>query len=85
MEPPVLRGPRIMRVTRAVEEVFGFAKMPVLAFEDPYAGKLCAALDRQHPRELYDVHLLYSHCGMTDDLFRTFLVYALVRVSHSAN
>jgi hypothetical protein len=77
---PVLRGtvapPRIMRVTDAVEEAFGFAEMPVLAFEDLYAGKFCAALDRQHPRDLYDVHLLYSHEGVTDDLFRAFLVYA---------
>lgn len=77
---PVLRGtvapPRIMRVTDAVEEAFGFAEMPVLAFEDLYAGKLCAALDRQHPRDMYDVHLLYSNEGVTDDLFRTFLVYA---------
>lgn len=77
---PVLRGtvapPRTMRVTETVEEAFGFAEMPVLAFEDLYAGKLCAALDRQHPRDLYDVHLLYAHEGVTDALFRTFLVYA---------
>lgn len=77
---PVLRGtvapPHPMRVTEAVEEAFGFAELPVLAFEDLYAGKLCAALDRQHPRDLYDVHLLYEHEGLTDALFRTFLVYA---------
>lgn len=77
---PVLRGtvapPHSVRVTEAVEEAFGFAEMPVLAFEDLYAGKFCAALDRQHPRDLYDVHLLYEHEGVTDALFRTFLVYA---------
>jgi hypothetical protein len=49
--------------------------MPVLAFEDLFAGKLHAALDRQHPRDLYDVHLLYENEGLTDDLFRVFLVY----------
>lgn len=78
---PVLRGtvapPYPMRVTEAVEEAFGFAEMPVLAFEGLYAGKLCAALDRQHPRDLYDVHLLYEHEGITDALFWTFLVYAV--------
>ena len=77
---PVLRGtvmpPHMMRVTEVVEEAFGFAEMPVLAFEDLYAGKLCAALDRQHPRDLYDVHLLYEHEGVTDALYRTFLIYA---------
>lgn len=64
-----------MRVTEAVEEAFGSAQMQVVAFEDIYAGNLCAALDRQHPRDLYDVHLLYEHEGLTDALFRTVLVY----------
>ncbi len=65
-----------MRVSAAVEDAFGFAEMPVVAFEDLFAGKICAALDRQHPRDLYDVKLLYDHEGVTDALFRTFLIYA---------
>ncbi len=56
-------------------EQFGFAEMDVLAFEDLYAGKLVAALDRRHPRDLFDVKLIYENEGLTDDLFRTFLVY----------
>ena len=47
----------------------------VLAFEDLYGGKLHAALDRQHPRDLFDVKLLYEHEGLTDDLFRAFMAY----------
>ncbi|OHV86105.1 nucleotidyl transferase AbiEii/AbiGii toxin family protein, partial [Mesorhizobium sp. ORS 3428] len=31
--------------------------------------------DRQHPRDLFDVKLLYENEGFTDALFRTFLVY----------
>jgi hypothetical protein len=77
---PVTRGtvaaPQVMRVTDAVEDQFGFAEISVVAFEDLYAGKLVAALDRQHPRDLYDVELLFEHEGITDALFRTFLVYA---------
>jgi hypothetical protein len=77
---PVTRGtvgePRLMRVTAPVEEEFGFAETTVVSFEDLYAGKLCAALDRQHPRDLFDVRLLYNHEGLTAELFRTFLVYA---------
>lgn len=69
-------GRRVAPVTDAVEEAFGSAEMSVLAFADIYAGKICAALDRQHPRDLYDIHLLYQHEGINDDLFRTFLVYA---------
>jgi predicted nucleotidyltransferase component of viral defense system len=38
------------------------------------AGKLHAAVDRQHPRDLFDVKLLYANAGFTDALFRTFLV-----------
>ncbi len=77
---PVMRGaigePRLMRTTDAVEDAFGFVATNVLAFDDLYAGKLHAALDRQHPRDLFDVKLLYKYEGLTDELFRVFLVYA---------
>lgn len=76
---PVMRGtvkpPETRRVTPRVEDEFGFAEMTLVAFEDLFAGKLVAALDRQHPRDLYDVRLLFEHEGITDELFRTFLVY----------
>ncbi len=77
---PVMRGaivkPRLMRTNPAVEDAFGFVVTNILAFEDLYAGKLHAALDRQHPRDLFDIKLLYENEGLTDDLFQTFLVYA---------
>lgn len=47
----------------------------VVAFEDLFAGKLHAAVDRQHPRDLFDVKFLYRNEGLTDLLFRTFLIY----------
>lgn len=76
---PVTRGvvnePRQMRVMETVEDRFGFAEMSVLAFEDLFAGKMHAALDRQHPRDLFDIKLLYENEGLTDALFQTFLVY----------
>ena len=46
-----------------------------LNFSELYAGKLCAALDRQHPRDLYDVRLLLANEGITDDIRRTFVAY----------
>ena len=49
---------RTMVVRPRVEEAFGFAEVQVLAFADLYAGKLAAALSRQHPRDLFDVGLL---------------------------
>lgn len=67
---------------------FGYVSARVLSFEDVYAGKMVAALDRQHPRDLFDVHLLLEHEGITDDLFRTFLVYVVGHkgvISHVIN
>lgn len=81
---PVLRGcvfpPEIRRVTPAVEARFGFATAQVVSFADLYAGKLVAALDRQHPRDLFDVRDLLAREGIDDDLRRAFLVYL---VSHT--
>ncbi|MCG5485237.1 nucleotidyl transferase AbiEii/AbiGii toxin family protein [Sinorhizobium sp. 22678] len=76
---PVARGtvhaPELRRVSPSVEDAFGFAEMQVVAFEDLFGGKLHAAVDRQHPRDLFDVKLLYENEGLTDPLFRTFLIY----------
>ncbi len=50
-------------------------KMQVLSFEDLYAGKLCATLNRQHPRDLFDMKLLLEKEGLTDDMRKAFVVY----------
>ncbi len=76
---PVMRGSvypvRSMVVRPRVEEAFGFAEVQVLDFADLYAGKLAAALSRQHPRDLFDVGLLLEDGRMDELLWRTFLVY----------
>lgn len=81
---PVLRGtvfePELLAVRPPVEDRFGYAEMQVVALPDLYAGKIAAALDRQHPRDLFDILHLYENEGITDDLFRAFLVYL---VSHN--
>jgi hypothetical protein len=46
-----------------------------LDFADLYAGKLAAALSRQHPRDLFDVGLLLEDERLDQALWRTFLVY----------
>lgn len=80
---PVLRGtvfaPETRAVRPSVEEQFGFAEMQVVSLPDLFAGKMAAALDRQHPRDLFDIHHLLAHEGIDDDLFRAFLIYL---VSH---
>lgn len=42
-----------------------------------YAGKIVAALDRQHPRDLFDVRDLMANEGIDETLRRAFLVYLL--------
>lgn len=78
---PMMRGvvydPVLMRVTDAVEEKYGFAETWVVSQPDLYAGKIVAALDRQHPRDLYDVRLLLENEGVSDDLRRAFIAYLL--------
>ena len=79
---PVLRGcvfePKERDVSEAVEEQFGFASIPVVSFPDLFAGKLVAALDRQHPRDLFDVNGLLSNEGIDDALRTAFIVYLVI-------
>ena len=76
---PVLRGtvyePALMEVCESVEEEFGYVETPVVALADLYAGKICAALDRQHPRDLFDVKGLLENEGLTDEIRKAFIVY----------
>jgi predicted nucleotidyltransferase component of viral defense system len=50
-------------------------EIPVVSLEDVYGGKLVAAMDRQHPRDLFDVMQLFEHEGITDGIRRAFIVY----------
>lgn len=83
---PVLRGcvyePSVMQVAEKTEAEFGYAEIKVLSFADLYAGKIMAALDRQHPRDLFDVSLLLKNEGINDDLRAALIVY-LVSHDHS--
>lgn len=78
---PVLRGtvykPELLRIGKKVEETFGFAEVPVVSFEELYAGKILAALDRQHPRDLFDIKLLLENEGITPALKDAFLIYLI--------
>jgi predicted nucleotidyltransferase component of viral defense system len=78
---PVLRDcvyePTVRSVSPRVEEEFGFAEMQVVSFADLYAGKIVAALDRQHPRDLFDVRDLLAHEGIDDKLHKAFIVYLI--------
>ena len=76
---PVARGvvhdTEMRRVSPRVEAEFGFAEVPLVSHLDLFAGKLHAAVDRQHPRDIFDIKLLYENEGISDELLRTFLAY----------
>ncbi|HUH75115.1 MAG TPA: nucleotidyl transferase AbiEii/AbiGii toxin family protein [Chitinophagales bacterium] len=78
---PVIRGTvfaeKRLEVCELVENEFGYAEIQVASFPDLYAGKICAALDRQHPRDLFDIKFLLENEGFTEDLRKTFLVFLI--------
>lgn len=78
---PVTRGTvrdsSILSVSARVEEEFGFVETSVIHLDDLYAGKLCAALDRQHPRDFFDVRGLLDNEGISDTLMDVFIVYLI--------
>ncbi|KQX23158.1 nucleotidyl transferase AbiEii/AbiGii toxin family protein [Variovorax sp. Root434] len=49
--------------------------IPVVSVDDVYGGKLVAAMDRQHPRDLFDVMQLLANEGITSGIRRAFVVY----------
>jgi predicted nucleotidyltransferase component of viral defense system len=60
---------------RASEILMADMEIPVVAMEDVYGSKLVAALDRQHPRDLFDVMKLLANEGITPGIRRAFVVY----------
>jgi len=72
----VVRPVRTVSLTpNARETLQADLEIPVVSLEDAYGGKLVAAMDRQHPRDLFDVMQLFAHEGITAGIRRTFVVY----------
>ena len=57
-------------------ERFGLSvTISILSLPDLFGGKICAALDRQHPRDIFDVKLLLEDEGLTPEIRKAFVVY----------
>ena len=78
---PVARNtlfpPAKMRVNEAFRQNYADACMLVVNYEEVYAGKFSATLDRCLPRDLFDVKIFFENDQITDLLFRVSLVYLL--------
>jgi predicted nucleotidyltransferase component of viral defense system len=69
---PVL--PRAM--TQAAQDVFTTSvTLPVLDTTELYGSKLVAAMDRQHPRDMFDVAVMLERFGWVDAFVDCFVAY----------
>lgn len=76
----ILRGcvypPQRQPICPEVAQLFSTQFSVLLANPaDIYRGKICAALDRQHPRDLFDIKLLLEEEGITEEIKKAFVVY----------
>jgi len=62
---------------KAQEEFNAFCAISVVSLGQLYGGKICAALDRQHPRDLFDIKYLLQNEGFTNDIKKGFMLYLL--------
>jgi len=62
----------LMSVVDKVQDEFDkFAAINVVSMGELYGGKICAAIDRQHPRDVFDVKLLLENEGITNQTQRS--------------
>tara|TARA_R110002020_G_scaffold150915_5_gene327806 strand:- start:2875 stop:3201 length:327 start_codon:yes stop_codon:yes gene_type:complete len=59
------------------EEFNAFCATSVVPLGQFYGGKICAALDRQHPRDLFDIKYLLENEGFTEEIKKGFLMFLL--------
>ncbi len=79
---PIQRGVLLPTESRsltkkAVDEFNLEIDFKIVNLGDLYGGKIVAALDRQHPRDLFDVKLLFENEGITEAVRLGFITYLL--------
>jgi hypothetical protein len=60
---------------RTAEMFSAELELPILAPAELYGSKLVAAMDRQHPRDLFDVWNMYQSGGLSADTIECFVTY----------
>lgn len=66
-----------LSISEKIQEKYGFASINVVSLPELFGGKICAALDRQHPRDLFDVKYLLNNEGITSEIKNGFIVSLL--------
>jgi predicted nucleotidyltransferase component of viral defense system len=67
---------RLEPLAPSAQDLFTTSVMlPVLATEELYGSKLVAAMDRQHPRDIFDVMHMLQRFGWMSDVVDCFVAY----------
>jgi hypothetical protein len=73
-----LGNPTMLPLSPKTQETFDrFAEMRIMPIGQIYGGKICAALDRQHPRDLFDVKYMLNDQGFSPEIKSCFLLCLL--------
>lgn len=73
-----LSDPRVMELCEKAQDEFEvFCIMPVVTTGQLFGGKIIAALDRQHPCDLFDVKYILEKEGFTQEIKEGFLHYLI--------
>ncbi|MEM8566225.1 MAG: nucleotidyl transferase AbiEii/AbiGii toxin family protein [Bacteroidota bacterium] len=74
----VLSDPIEYQLCETAQDQFdAFCSIAIVPLSQLYGGKICAALDRQHPRDLFDVKYLLQSEGITEEIKKGVLLLAL--------
>ena len=79
----VIRGslfpPEKRTLCEPAQKLFGrFVQITTLSTHDLYGGKICAALDRQHPRDLFDMHCFFRNTPDIDATLKKAVLFYLL-------
>jgi predicted nucleotidyltransferase component of viral defense system len=73
-----IKAPEKMILCDAAQEIYDTSSViQVVPFGQLYGGKICAALDRQHPRDFFDVKILMEKEEFSDVVREGFLLCLL--------
>jgi len=69
--------PSVRAVSRKAEDEYGYAEIKTVSWPELFGGKMCAALDRQHPRDLFDIAGMLSGERLDENLMNGFIAMLL--------
>ena len=78
MNRGVLKTPILKPLcTKAQLQFDAFCEINTVSIGQLYGGKICAALDRQHPRDIFDIKYMLETEGMTEEIKHGFMLLLL--------